>query len=204
VDDGSADATANIARDAGVATVRLERNSGVGNAVRTGLGYAEEHGYARAVVVDADGQHDPSGITALLEELDAGYDIVVGSRFAAESSSYDVGWIRRLAMRSLAHVVRRVTGRSFSDVTSGYRAFDALAIEVMARRHPAEYLADTVGSLLVAYGEGLRIEEIAVRMRPRAAGKPSARHVHLVRSYVRLLWNVRRRAYDPEPQRTAR
>jgi len=112
-----------------------------------------------------------------------------------------VGLVRRLAMRSLAFVVRRVTSRSFTDVTSGYRGFDARAIEILARRYPSEYLADTVGALLVAAGEGLRIEEVAVSMRPRAAGKPSARHVHLVRNYFRLLWNIRRGKFGPDAAR---
>jgi hypothetical protein len=121
--------------------------------------------------------------------------MVLGSRFASGSGTYSVGWIRQVAMRSLAVVVRLVTGRAFTDVTSGYRAFDTRAIKVLARRQPAEYLADTVGSLLVACDEGLRVEEVPVTMRPRAAGKPSARHVHLVRNYARLLWNIARGTY---------
>jgi hypothetical protein len=173
----------------------------VGNAVRTGLRYAVENEFERALVVDADGQHDPSGIQALLRELDAGSDVVVGSRFAAESGTYEVGRVRRLAMRSLGFVVHQRTGRRFGDVTSGYRAFNARAIGILARRQPSEYLADTVGSLLIAHGEGLQIEEVAVTMRPRWAGKPSARHVHLARSYVRLLWKVVRGVYGPERRR---
>src|SRR5437868_1227191 len=62
VDDGSRDQTAHVARDGGAIVLRLPFNLGVGGAVRLGLRYAAEHGYDRAVVTDADGQHDPSGI----------------------------------------------------------------------------------------------------------------------------------------------
>ncbi len=82
IDDGSTDATADIARRAGAVATQLPFTLGVGGAVRVGMHYAQRNGYDRAVVIDADGQHDPAGITALLDALDAGADMAVGSRFA--------------------------------------------------------------------------------------------------------------------------
>src|SRR5262249_53336538 len=123
VDDGSHDATTFVAKRSGVFTVRLPFNTGVGGAVRTGLRFAAERRYDRAVVVDADGQHDPQSIAGLLEALDAGADVVIGSRFADPTSTYHVGWARRRAMHVLAALVHRITGQRFTDVTSGYRAF---------------------------------------------------------------------------------
>ena len=187
IDDGSSDATVTAAECAGAHTVPLPFNTGVGGAVRTGLRYALYRGYRQAVVVDGDGQHDASGIHTLLAALDSGADLAVGSRFALPSEPYRIGRLRRRAMQLLAWIVRRVTGQAFTDVTSGYRAFDRRAIELFADEFPSEYLADTVEVLLIAYAHGLRIDEVPVRMHPRAGGQASTGRAKLVLNYLRLL-----------------
>jgi glycosyltransferase involved in cell wall biosynthesis len=187
VDDGSTDATAAVARAAGALVVQLPFNLGVGGAVRAGLRWAELRGYDRAVVVDADGQHDPHGVAALVGALDDGADMAVGSRFAAGAEPYRVGFVRAGAMRALRMVVRVVAGRRFTDVTSGFRAFDRPVLELLARSYPAEYLADTVEALLMVAYAGYRVDEVPIRMRPRSGGRPSSRRFGLVGNYLRLL-----------------
>jgi glycosyltransferase involved in cell wall biosynthesis len=190
IDDGSTDATAEVARRAGAVSAQLPFTLGVGGAVRVGLHYAQRNGYDRAVVIDADGQHDPAGITALLEALDRGADMAVGSRFAAGTREYPVGRVRRQAMRFLATIVRALTGQRFSDVTSGFRAFDRPVIELLARDYPVEYLADTVEALLIVRYAGFRVDEVPISMRVRAAGVPSTRRIKLVINYLRLLIGI--------------
>ena len=190
IDDGSTDATAEVARRAGAVAAQLPFTLGVGGAVRVGLHFAQRNGYDRAVVIDADGQHDPAGITALLDALDRGADMAVGSRFAAGTTEYPVGRIRRQAMRFLATIVRFLTGQRFSDVTSGFRAFDRPVIELLARDYPVEYLADTVEALLIVRYAGFRVDEVPISMRPRAAGVPSTRRIKLVINYLRLLIGI--------------
>jgi glycosyltransferase involved in cell wall biosynthesis len=189
VDDGSHDHTAMVARAHGARCLQLPYNLGVGAAVRAGLRWAAEQGHTRAVVVDADGQHDAQSIARLLGALDAGADVAVGSRFGAEAP-YDVTRLRRGGMRLLAGIVRRLTHLPLTDVTSGFRAFNARAIQYLAREYPVEYLADTVEVLLRCYSAGLRIAEVQVAMRPRAAGKPSSRNVALLVNYLRLLIGI--------------
>jgi glycosyltransferase involved in cell wall biosynthesis len=190
IDDGSTDATAEVASRAGALSAQLPFTLGVGGAVRVGLHYAQRNGYDRAVVIDADGQHDPAGITALLEALDHGADMAVGSRFAAGTDDYPVGRTRRQAMRFLGAIVRALTGQRFSDVTSGFRAFDRPVIELLAREYPVEYLADTVEALLLVRYAGFRVDEVPISMRPRAAGEPSTRRLKLVINYLRLLIGI--------------
>ena len=190
IDDGSTDATAEVASRAGAVSAQLPFTLGVGGAVRVGLHYAQRNGYDRAVVIDADGQHDPAGITALLEALDHGADMAVGSRFAAGTDDYPVGRTRRQAMRFLGAIVRALTGQRFSDVTSGFRAFDRPVIELLAREYPVEYLADTVEALLLVRYAGFRVDEVPISMRPRAAGEPSTRRFKLVINYLRLLIGI--------------
>ena len=190
VDDGSRDATATVARAAGARVLPLPFNVGVGGAVRTGLRCAAEGGFDRAVVIDADGQHDPTGIAQLLGALDEGADLVIGSRFAPGAPEYAVGRTRRRAMQLLQRIVKMRTGQSFTDVTSGYRGFSRPTIEVLAAQYPAEYLADTVEALLIVHDRGGRIVEVAVPMRPRAGGVPSSRGFVLVLNYLRLLVGI--------------
>ena len=104
VDDGSTDATAAVARAAGARVVSLPFNMGVGGAMRTGFTYAQRHGYARAIQVDADGQHDPSDIVRVLDGL-AHADISIGARFA-DAGDYEVRGPRRWAMKFLVCLSR--------------------------------------------------------------------------------------------------
>jgi len=189
VDDGSRDGTAAAARASDATVLQLPFNMGVGAAVRTGLHYAAEQGYQRVVVMDADGQHDPAGVSILLGAL-ADADLVIGSRFGPGAPVYAVGRTRRRAMRLLASIVRRRTGQRFSDVTSGFRAMRRPVIELLAAEYPAEYLADTVEALLIVHDHGLRISEVPVPMRPRAAGVPSSRGFVLALNYLRLLVGI--------------
>jgi glycosyltransferase involved in cell wall biosynthesis len=171
VDDGSSDGTVAEARDEGAVVLSLPFNLGVGGAMRTGYRYALRNGYDAVVQVDGDGQHDARDLHALLQALESA-NIVVGSRFTA-GSTYRVRGPRRWAMRLLARAVSRVAKTRLTDVTSGFRATDRLAIELFARSYPAEYLGDTVESLLVAARAGLTVRQVPVGMRPRQAGTPS-------------------------------
>ena len=187
VDDGSKDGTADVARAAGVAVAVLPYNLGIGGALRTGFRYAVRRGYERAVQFDADGQHDPGEVRLLLDALDDGADMVVGTRFAGgRDADYQVGFVRKRAMRLLHVGVRMLSGREFSDTSSGFRAFSRPMLELFARQYPVDYM-DSVEALLVACNAGMRVVEVPVRMRSRAAGTPSTRNVKLVYHYLRLL-----------------
>ncbi|ATY15388.1 glycosyltransferase family 2 protein [Amycolatopsis sp. AA4] len=172
VDDGSTDRTAELARDSGVRVARLSVNLGVGGAMRTGFRYAAARGYDAVVQVDADGQHDPDEVGALLQLLDEGADIAIGSRFAGKGSYRAVG-PRKYAMVVLSLVFSRLSGSKLTDVTSGFKAMGPRAIRLFAGYYPAEYLGDTIEALVMAIRAKLSIRETPVVMRERAGGKPS-------------------------------
>ncbi|HET6287507.1 MAG TPA: glycosyltransferase family 2 protein, partial [Amycolatopsis sp.] len=171
VDDGSSDETARLARAAGAEVARLAVNLGVGGAMRTGFRYAAARGYDVVVQVDADGQHDPEEVAALLDALDDA-DIAIGSRFAGKGS-YKASGPRKYAMVALSIVFSRLGKTKLTDVTSGFKATGPKAIKLFAGYYPAEYLGDTVESLVMAIRAELKIKEIPVIMRERAAGTPS-------------------------------
>lgn len=171
VDDGSGDDTSEVAERAGAVVCRLPFNLGVGGAMRTGYRYALQHGYDVVVQVDADGQHDPSYIPGLVADL-ARADVVVGARFAGEGS-YAARGPRRWAMRLLAGVLSRLAHEPLCDVTSGFRAVNRRGIRLFATHYPAEYLGDTVESLVIALRTGCRVRQRPVAMRARSTGRAS-------------------------------
>ena len=184
VDDGSIDDTARVTRAAGVPCVPLPFNLGIGGALRAGYRYAADNGYARAVQFDADGQHRADQIPVLLAELDNGADMAVGSRFAA--GGYAVGRGRGLAMGVLRVGVRALTGKRFSDTSSGFRAVQQPLLDVFATDYPVEYM-DSVETLVASCRAGFEVVEVPTTMEERAGGVPSQRNLRLVYHYARLL-----------------
>ncbi len=195
VDDGSSDRTALIAEESGASVVRLPYNLGVGGAMRAGYKYARRFGYERAIQVDADGQHDPRDIERVLAGLEHA-DISIGARFA-DRGSYEARGPRRWAMVFLARVISRIARVRLTDVTSGFRAANRAAIAQYCEHYPAEYLGDTIDSLVVALRSGLTVTQVGVEMRPRQAGtpsnKPAQAALYLFRSVFALFIAMTRR-----------
>lgn len=171
VDDGSNDSTAEIAKNAGAIVIRLPYNLGVGGAMRVGFNYAIEKHYTSVVQLDADGQHDPRDIPKLISELNSS-DLVLGARFAGEGT-YSVKGPRKWAMVLLANILSKSAKVKLTDTTSGFRASGPRSIKLFAKHYPAEYLGDTVESLVIAARAGLNIVQVPVSMRERAGGSPS-------------------------------
>ena len=171
VDDGSSDETAAVARAAGASVVRLPFNLGVGGAMRVGFAYAIENGFRNVVQVDSDGQHDPGEVTRLVDELGSA-DLVLGARFAGEGA-YAVRGPRRWAMVVLSRSLSRIARTRLTDTTSGFRASGPRAVRLFAEHYPAEYLGDTIESLVIAARAGCVVRQVPVAMRPRAGGVPS-------------------------------
>ncbi|MGB2571513.1 glycosyltransferase family 2 protein [Micromonospora citrea] len=171
VDDGSTDRTAAVAAAAGARVAKLPYNLGVGGAMRLGYRYARDNGFDVAIQIDADGQHDPRYVPKLVDLLDE-VDLVIGARFAGEGD-YSVRGPRRWAMVMLSLVLSKVAKTKLTDTTSGFRAANRRVIEMFAAWYPAEYLGDTVETLVHTARRGYTIRQVPVAMRKRMAGTPS-------------------------------
>lgn len=194
VDDGSSDASAEEALAAGALVSRLPFNLGVGGAMRVGFRYAIAHGFDNVVQVDADGQHDPAGVVALLAHLDSA-DLVLGARFAGEGD-YSVRGPRRWAMMLLSLFLSRAARTKLTDTTSGFRLSGPRAVRLFAEHYPAEYLGDTIESLVIAARAKCVIVQVPVAMRVRAGGRPSHHPVkaaaYLARAVLALVFALMR------------
>ena len=162
VDDCSSDRTAEVASQAGARVIALTNPLGAWGATQTGLRDAANRHLDFAVTMDADGQHDPSDIAALLDPVIAGdCDVVIGS--AVERGSI----LRKIAWR----LMRMTSGLACQDLTSGFRVLNARAIRLLASSPASCFDYQDVGVLLMLDQAGMRIKEIPVTMTPRANGK---------------------------------
>jgi glycosyltransferase involved in cell wall biosynthesis len=190
VDDGSADRTCAVARDRGAHVVRLPFNLGIGSACQTGFRYAFDNGFQVAVRVDGDGQHDPSQLGLLLGPvLEGKTDIAVGSRFAAAgepgSPGYRSSRSRRIGIVILARAVSLLVRRRVTDPTSGFQALNRHAMALFAADYPHDY--PEVEAAVMVHKHRLRLVEVPVRMRERAAGRSSIGALRSVYYMVKVL-----------------
>ena len=178
VDDGSTDRTAEVARACGAAVISFGANRGLTAAIAAGYGYAQEHGYAFCGRVDADGQHPVAELARLLQRVRSGEcDVAVGSRFASGDGfapyRYRPSGARRFGTALLRRSMRVVLRRPFLDSTSGMYAANAKALPVLAQ--PYVTAAPEVEGLLRLADANLRVDEVPVNMRERAAGESKLR-----------------------------
>ena len=178
VDDGSTDATADVARAGGAEVLSFGENRGLRAGIAAGWRWAAEHGYAFAGRVDADGQHPAPELRRLLARVRAGdCDVAVGSRFVA-GEGYAAYRYRPSAPRAFGTaVLRRAMAlrldRPFGDATSGMYAVNAKAMPLLAETYTSR--APEVEALVRVTHAGLRLEEVPVDMRERASGESKLR-----------------------------
>lgn len=165
VNDGSRDHTAALCRAHGYRLIDLPVNLGLAGAFQTGLRYAVEHGYDCALQFDGDGQHPSQYIAAMLDELNQGADIVIGSRFITVKKPKT---LRMVGSYLISWAIRLTTGKAICDPTSGMRLFNRAMLEEFAANLNYGPEPDTISYLIK---NGARIKEVQVEMKERVAGK---------------------------------
>jgi glycosyltransferase involved in cell wall biosynthesis len=182
VDDGSRDDTAARARAGGAKVLRHSINLGQGAALQTGIDYAVRRKAEHIVTFDADGQHDPVQISALVEALEE-HDIALGSRFlgGVEGAS-----ARRMAfLRAAVMMSNRLAGLKLTDAHCGFRAFRASAAPKL--RITQDRMAHASELLRKVQTSGLRYTEIPITIRytehSKAKGQSGFQSVRILFDY---------------------
>jgi glycosyltransferase involved in cell wall biosynthesis len=169
VDDGSIDATAEVARAAGAEVLRHQVNRGKGTALRTGFWFILKQGYRAVITIDADGQHDPSYIPSFIRAFEhAKGEIIIGSR-AGEFGG--MSRLRRFWNKLGVKAVSRMIGTPLTDTQSGYRLIACAVLRGLPLR-AAGYEGE-LELLLKACKRGHKVIEISI-ISHYADGRPSS------------------------------
>lgn len=195
IDDGSTDATVELARWAGAKVISHDYNQWVWVAFRTAVQNFLASGADIMVNIDADGQFDVADIPALVAPLvEQRSDIVIGSRFGDKDAS-NMPWIKNFLNRLIAGIVGFLMGKKIDDLTCGFRAYTR---EALLRLNLTTSYTYTQETIIDAIGKQIRILWIPVNVRYFHDRK--SRVVKTITSYIsRSLMIILRAVRDVRP-----
>lgn len=199
VDDSSPDGTGEIVqREAGRASkvhlLTRPEKQGLGPAYLAGFAWGRDHGFTAMVEMDSDFQHDPADLPDLVAPLEAGYDVVIGSRYVPAGEIPDWAPLRRMISRAGNQWADYALALGVNDSTAGFRAYTA---DLLARMDLATIRARGYGfQIEMAYrarDAGARILEIPITFHERERGT-SKMSAHTVVEAFGLVtwWGIRR------------
>jgi glycosyltransferase involved in cell wall biosynthesis len=169
INDGSRDRTEEIVKEKGLRCVTLKINSGIGTAVQTGYKLARSEDRDWTLQFDADGQHRPDQIAALIEAASGEEACVVGSRYLGKEYKNTI--YRRFGALYFSWLLRALGCSEVTDPSSGFRFCDRRATALFASNYPLDY--PEVEARLMLGRRGLKVKEIPVFMKERQGGVSS-------------------------------
>lgn len=197
VNDGSTDSTLQVCQDNNFNVLDLPINLGIGGAVQAGHKYALKNDYDVDIQFDGDGQHDASYLNLLIKEVEAGSNLVIGSRFLEKTDGFQSTGLRRAGINWLSGLIKVLTGTKVTDPTSGFRACDIKAIELFAQNYPTDYPEPE--SITTALKYKMQVTEVPVIMHERQGGKSSINVLkggyYMIKVTLAIIINMMRRPW---------
>lgn len=184
VNDGSKDNTSKICHENGFNIVDLPVNLGLAGAFQTGMKYAYKNGYDYAVQFDADGQHRPEFIQAMIDKASEGFDIVIASRFVTEKKPHSA---RMLGSNLIAGAIRLTTGTKIKDPTSGMRLYNKKLIRECALNDDYGPEPDTVSFMI---RQGAKVAEVQATMDERTTGESYLNITASMKYMLRMMLSI--------------
>ncbi len=200
VDDGSADATAEAARTAGADQVVVQpANRGKGAAVRAGMAVARGRTLA---FTDADLAYAPAQLVDLVEEVEAGWDVVVGSRKHTDTTTLvRARRVREIGGRVINLLTHAVLLGQYRDTQCGIKAFRSDVARLLFAKARVDGFAFDVElfHLVERYRLSLTEVPVTVENSPRSTVKVVRDARRLMRDLIRVRGGAARGWYDPSP-----
>lgn len=184
VNDGSKDKTYDICVKKGYKVIDLPINLGLAGGFQAGVKYAYRKRYDYVIQFDADGQHLPEYIEPMIEEIEKGYDIVIGSRFVEKKKPFSA---RMMGSRMISLAIKITTGKRINDPTSGMRLYDRKCMREYAQEVNYGPEPDTISYLIK---NGAKISEIQVDMEERIAGTSYLNFAKSISYMFRMLMSI--------------
>ena len=165
INDNSDDNTAEILDKNHYNHLDLSVNVGLAGVTRIGFMYGFDNNYDCVINVDGDGQHPIDEVKSLINEIENGYDYVIGSRFVSEKKPFS---LRMIGSRIICLLIALKTGKKVTDPTSGMRALGRKVIEDFAQ--DMNYFAEP-DALCHILKKNYKVKEVQVNMLERQGGK---------------------------------
>jgi len=178
VDDGSEDDTANAASKNGAEVIRIDVNSGKANAIRQG--FRKCNGYDVVLLIDGDMQHSPSEIPQLIECIENGADLCIGSRFLKKETPMPI--VNQISNTIARTLITILAGQKISDPQSGFRSIKGSRIrelDLNAERYAIEHIM-----ILEASKKKFKICEIPISCRYER----ETSHINPVKDSLRVIY----------------
>jgi glycosyltransferase involved in cell wall biosynthesis len=173
INDCSRDNTGSILKNDNIPHIDLSVNLGIGGAVQTGFKFALRNDFDIAIQMDGDGQHPPVELEKIIEPiLNSEADVTIGSRYITREG-FQSSRLRRIGINYFKWFNKVLTGVVVNDSTSGYRALNRKALEVVSDYYPDEYPEPE--AIILFSLNNLKIKEVPVTMRERQGGESSIR-----------------------------
>ena len=199
-DDASPDGTGQLADglamdDDHVHVLHRPGKQGLGAAYLDAFGWGIRHGYDVLVEMDADGSHKPEQLPSLLERIDAGADLVLGSRWVPGGSVVNWPRHRSLLSRGGNTYARLALGIPLRDATGGYRAFRVTALEKIGLEDvDSQGYCFQVDLAWRAVQAGLRVEEVPITFVERELGSSKMNQAIVAEALLKVTrWGLRHR-----------
>ena len=189
INDGSSDNTEEVLTSNNIKHITLPVNLGLTGAVQTGYIYAYENGYDCAIQFDGDGQHKAEYLNLLVNEIEKGANIAIGSRFVKKKKDFSM---RMIGSRIITFLIKAKTGVKINDPTSGMRALDRRNIYDYAYDMNSRPEPDTLAKQIK---KGYVVKEVQVEIQDRETGEsiyssPWPSIVYMVKMIISILFIV--------------
>ena len=184
INDGSKDNTLEVLKKNDFNYIDGFCNLGLFGAVQTGFKLAIKENYDVVIQFDGDGQHSAKYIAPLVKEIENGNNIVIGSRFVDEKKPFTA---RMIGSRLIAGAIKMMTGKTITDPTSGFRAYDRDCILDYANEMNNPPEPDTLVYML---RKQRKIKEIQVQMSDREFGESYLNLVNTIKYMSRMMVSI--------------
>jgi dolichol-phosphate mannosyltransferase len=196
VDDGSPDGTGKRVDEVAQTQARvhsLHRSGkmGLGTAYVAGFQWGLSNGFDHLIEMDADFSHHPSYLSAMLAQLHAGFDVVIGSRYVPGGGTRNWGWGRRLLSRGGSLYSRLILGARIRDFTGGFNGWHRHVIEAVdIRSLRSDGYSFQIELKYRAFLLGFKITEFPIIFEDRKVGQ-SKMNRRIVFEALRRVWGFR-------------
>lgn len=184
VNDGSKDKTKEICEKNNFNLISLPINYGLTSAIQAGMKYALKNNYDVAIQFDGDGQHQANELSKLVNGIEEGSDIVIGSRFVTESKPKT---IRMLGSNLIAFIIKLTTGTTIKDPTSGMRAYNKEVIEEFVYNPGLSPEPDTIVYMIK---KKKKIKEVQVEMKEREFGESYLKPIRAMKYMINMFCSI--------------